>query len=118
MATQTQREPQLLAALSDLKEAATEAEEEGYPIPSEIAFQNAERLLRAVYRILPRRYEVYPTQDAEIAIDAPNGRRGSVIILCDSDGGALCLVNVDGEYRQRYYRTVDAAALDELMAQP
>ena len=40
-----------------------------------------ERLLKAMYEITPRRFEVYPTPDCEIATDAP-------------DGGALYLANL------------------------
>ena len=99
---------QLLLALDDLHEAVREAEEEGYPIPSDIAVGNAERLLRDMYGVLPRRYEVYPTPDGEIAIDAPNGRGSSVILLCDSQGGALCLVNMDRIHRRKYYPSIDS----------
>ena len=71
-------------ALRDLKGAIAEADEEGFPRPSDMALANAERLLRQIYEILPRRIEVYPTPDAEIALDAPS-ERGSVILLCDSN---------------------------------
>lgn len=99
---------QLFSALSDLSEAVSEAEEEGYPRPSDIAIKNAEILIRDVYKISPRRYEVYPTPDGEIAIDAPNGRGSSVILLCDSEGGALCLVNMDRKHRRKYYPSIDS----------
>ena len=58
-------------ALRDLREARDEAREEGLPQPSDTALRNAERLLREMYGISPRRFEVYPTPDGEIAIDAP-----------------------------------------------
>lgn len=79
-------------ALHDLREANDEARDEGFPQPSKIALENAERLLREMYGISPRRFEVYPTPDGEIVIDAPNGQGRSVILLCDSEGGALCLL--------------------------
>ena len=74
-------------ALHDLREARDEAREEGLPQPSDTALGNAERLLREMYGISPRRFEVYPTPDGEIAIDAPDGQGRSVILLCDSEGG-------------------------------
>lgn len=92
-------------ALSDLRGARDEAREEGFSQPSDQAFQNAERLLKAMYGISPRRFEVYPTPDSEIAIDAPDGQGQSVILLCDSDGGALCLVNMNGNHRRARYAT-------------
>lgn len=95
----------LRAALSDLDEAVTDAAEEGFPKPTGDAIQSARRLLTQLYAIAPQRFEVYPTADGEIALDLPN-ERGSVILLCDSQGGALCLVNVNGVQRRARYSTV------------
>ena len=95
----------LRAALSDLDEAVTDAAEEGFPRPTGDAIQSARRLLTQLYAIAPQRFEVYPTADGEIALDLPN-ERGSVILLCDSRGGALCLVNANGVQRRARYSTV------------
>ncbi len=97
------RNGELRDALKNLDEAAGEAREEGYPAPSDAALANARRLLRAMYELSPRRFEVYPTPDGEVAIDAPGGRGRSVLLLCDSDGGALCLVNMGGRHRRARY---------------
>ena len=94
----------LRAALSDLDEAVTDAAEEGFPRPTDDAIQSARRLLTQMYAIAPQRFEVYPTADGEIALDLPN-ERGSVILLCDSRGGALCLVNANGVQRRARYST-------------
>ena len=99
--------PELYDALYDLQEATDEALEEEFPVPSEIALENAERLLREMYLISPRRFEVYPTPDGEIAIDAPGGYGRSVLLLCDSEGGALCLVNMNGNHRRAHYDTTN-----------
>ena len=95
--------PDLCDALRDLEGARDEAREEGFPVPSDTALRDARRLLRAMYRILPRRFEVYPMPDGEIAIDVPGGHGRSVILLCEPDGGALCLVNMDGRHRRARY---------------
>ena len=102
---------ELREALRDLDAAEREALEDGFPVPSKFALENARRLLRAMYRISRRRFEVYPTPDGEIAIDAPGGPRRSVLLLCDSDGGALCLVNVNGKHRRARYS--DASSLPD-----
>ena len=94
---------ELHGALRDLQEAAEEAREEGFPLPSRLALENADRLLREMYRISPRRLEVYPTPDGEIAIDAPGGHGRSVLLLCNSEGCALCPVNMNGEHRRARY---------------
>ena len=94
-------------ALHDLREARDEAREEGFPQPSDIPLKNAERLLTEMHGVSPRRFEVYPTQDGEIAIDAPDGQGRSVILLCDSEGGALCLVNINGHHHRARYSTTE-----------
>ncbi len=93
----------LRAALRDLDAAEGEALEEGFPVPSRMARENARRLLQAMHRISGRRLEVYPTPDGEVAIDAPGGQGRSVLLLCDSEGGALCLVNMNGKHRRARY---------------
>ncbi len=114
-------DPELTEALYDLRNVWDEAREEGFPVPSDTALQNAEVLLKEVYGIFPRRFEVYPTPDGEIAIDAPGGPGRSVLLLCGSEGGALCLVNMSGDHRRARYSTTETLpdgfvreALDEL----
>ena len=101
--------------LADLENARAEAAEEGYPAPSDLAIANAKRVLTDTRRFSTRRFEVYPTPDGEIAIDAPNGG-GSALLLLDSDGGALCLVNLNGDQRQKRYDSADELP-DEFLAQ-
>ena len=103
METAGGRNAALRDALNDLDEATAEVREEEFPVPSGLALANARRLLLAMYKLSPRRFEVYPTPDGEVAIDAPGGRGRSVVLLCDSDGGALCLVNMDGKHRRARY---------------
>lgn len=97
----------LAEALYDLDQVTEEAGEEGFPAPSEKAVQNAKRLLRQMFHLSNRRYEIYPTQDGEVAIDAPDGPGRSVLLLCDSNGGALCMVNLPSGHRRARYFTTD-----------
>ncbi len=106
-----ERDRDLRAALDDLLQASQEAREEGFPVPSELALANARYLLRAAFKYARRRYEVYPTPDGEIAIDASGGRGRSVLLLCGSDGGVLCLVNMNGKLRRA--RFSDAVSLPD-----
>ena len=103
----------LLAALSDLNQAVDEACEEGFQPPSDEALQNAERVLRAMYVLRRCRFEVYPTEDREIAVSVPGGHRRSVLVLCDSDGGVLCSVNLNGQHRRAVYDPESAARLPD-----
>ena len=95
--------PELYDALCDLHETKDEARGEGFPVPTDAAFKNARSLLRTMYGLSPRRFEVYPTPDGDIAINAPGGYGRSVLLLCDSDGGALCSVNMNGVHRRARY---------------
>ena len=81
----------LADALRDLGEAKDEARDEGFPTPADVACENANRLLKEMCPLSQRRFEIYPMPDAEIAIDASDGQGNSVLLLCDSDGGALLL---------------------------
>ena len=94
-------------ALYDLQQATDEAREEDFPLPSDTALEKAGRLLREMYGISPRRFEVYPAPDGEIAIDAPGGPGRSVLLLCNSERGALCLVNMNGDHRRARYSTTE-----------
>ena len=106
-ATMQSDDARLSEMLADLAGARGEAAEEGFPAPSDLAIANAERVLTRMRRFSsPRRAEIYPTPDGEIAIDAPIDG-GSVLLLCDSDGGALCLVNLNGNQRQKRYASAD-----------
>ena len=102
-----QMDRRLSDALQDLREASEEAEDEGFPTPSQVALRNAQRLLIATFEMLPHRLAVYPTPDGEIAIHAKVRRGSSVLLLCESDGGGLCLVNINGQHRRKRYRTCD-----------
>ncbi len=95
-------------ALVELKEASDYAREEGFPIPSQSAITNAERLLKELRKISSLHLEVYPTPDGEIAVHVPNGRGRSVVLLCGSNGEALCLANLDSGHRRRNYATADS----------
>jgi hypothetical protein len=98
----------LADALRDLGGVKEEAGEAGFPTPTEVACKNANRMLKEMYRLSRRRFEVYPMPDGEIAIDASDGQGSSVLLLCDSDGGALCLVNMRGQHRRARYSSADA----------
>lgn len=93
----------LAQALLALGEVKLEAEEEEYKIPTEVAIGNADFLLRKLIDIFPLTFEIYPMPDGEIAIDMPNGNGSSVMILCESDGSVLCLVNIKGSSRRARY---------------
>lgn len=97
----------LSIALTDLQEAADYAREEGFPIPSNSAIDNAKRLLHDIRKISLLHLEVYPTPDGEIAVHVPNGCGRSILVLCGSDGSALCLANLESGHRRKNYPAAD-----------
>ncbi len=116
--------PALRAALHDLDGAVVEAQEEGFPPPSHAAMRDARRMLLELFRLHPSRMEVYPTPEGEVALLASGGYGKSVLVLCESDGGVLCSVNLNGCHRRAWYDSSNTLpdefvrkALDELYAQ-
>lgn len=100
--------PSILAdALADLQDAREEAREDGFTEPSDLALKNAERLLMAMYDILPWRYEVYPMSYGKVAIHASNGQGASVMALCESDGGAMWLANLKSGHKGNRCKSAD-----------
>ena len=101
----------LADALAELGDVVQEAREEGFETPSEETVGVTERLLRAMYGLRRCRFEVYPTHDGDVAISAPGGHGRSVLVVCDSEGGVLCSVNMNGQHRRAVYDSRSAAAL-------
>lgn len=117
----TEIAPDTLAiAQQDLDGVVEDAREEGYPIPSDLAFQNARRLLPEICQLTPRPVAVYADPYDGIAIDISGGFGRSVLVLCESGGSALCSVNLDGEHRRARYdntRTLPDGFIREALAE-
>lgn len=80
----TETVPDTLAiAEQELAGVAEEAQEEGYPFPSDLAFENARRLLPAIGQMTPRPVAVYADPDDGIAIDLSGGFGRSVGLHCE-----------------------------------
>ena len=94
--------PDLDAALADLAGAVDEANEDGFDPPSDLALRTADPLLRGMYGHRRCRFDVYPTQDREVAIYALE-RGWSVLVLCGSDGSVCCSVDLNGKKHCRAY---------------
>ena len=100
-------------AMTDLAEVHREAIEEGFEPPTPTAEATGRRLLLAMYTLRPCRFEVYPTQDREVAVYAPGRHGRSVLVTCNEDGSVLCLVNLNGQHRRAFYDAKAAAALPD-----
>src|SRR5207249_6846575 len=74
-----------------------ESREEGFELVTKCAKDNAERLLGVMIRHFSRQhFEVYPTRDREVAVDAAGAVGSCVLVLFDSDGGATCFATIKG----------------------
>ena len=95
----------LAEAIQELNEAEADAKEDDLEVPSKMALDNAERLLKEMYAIAPQRFTVYPVSEGYIAIDARGqGISGRIaVVMCGSNGEVLCLVTVAGEHRRAHY---------------
>ena len=81
----------LAAALVDLDGAIDEASEEEFRPPSHSTVVEARRILRQLYSLSPRRFEVYPTPDGEIALDAHADL--ALLFYCWNPTGALSVLS-------------------------
>ena len=90
----------LYDALGELRNVVQEAEEGGFDRPSELAIRNAERILRMMYGIRERRYEVYPCTQGAVIVECPH-KRGSVMVMCEANGEILSFLNIEGKQFSR-----------------
>ena len=83
-------------ALNTLSVVRSVALEEDCDEPTEVAISNAEVVLRTMFDLCPRTYDIYPMSGGEIAIDA--GERGRRIgVFCYPDGRMQYVVLLDDE---------------------
>lgn len=94
-------------ALQDLHEARLEALQEGFDIPSDLVIQNAELLTERMFKILPIRFEIYPIDGGEIAIQVPGEYGWSMVIFCEAQGTILCMMVKNGNLSRYRSEIVD-----------
>ena len=92
-------------ARQELAQVTDDAAEDGLRPPSELAGANAKRLLEAMYRILPRRFVVYPLSDGRIAIQSRRANGRIMVVNCGPDDKSQCFVAIDGVHRRAKYST-------------
>ena len=93
---------ELQDALDDLANVKKEARIEQFPVPPQSLVDEAERLIRNMYSFYPSRFEVSADPDGAVAIDVRNGNGQWVLLLCEPQGDALVLTNLEIGERQRY----------------
>ncbi len=90
----------LAESLASLDAIDIESRDRGFETCSEQAKATARRLLVELHCRFPLFYDVYPTDQKEVAIEV-SGRKGRrVLILCGPDESAACFVTIDGDNRR------------------
>ena len=85
----------LYKTLDNLSE---ECKKEGFQQFSEVAKENAKKILKATYDKFPDyEYYIYPTEDREIAIDCNPQKGRGILILCDSNDSVAYFSTLDGK---------------------
>ena len=86
----------LEAALEELSNIREHAEEEGSEEPTQQAIDNAGVILRSMYGISPRRYDIYPMGQGEVVIDG-GGPTGRCVVFCYPDGRILYIGRIGND---------------------
>jgi hypothetical protein len=109
----------LRRAENALRDVDDESREQGFEPCSAVAKGTATTVLTGLSRRFPRReWEVYPTQEREVAIEVRGPAARGLLILCDAQGGATCFVTIDGKNRRARYddasRLPDSFVIDAM----
>ena len=99
----TSDHPELAEALMDLYGLKSIAVEEGEVAPDDETIDNADTLLRKLFRVSPRPYYVYTMPDGDIAIDAHSPRDTKLVLVCSANGSARCLFYFDDKMAREKY---------------
>lgn len=99
--------PELSDALMDLHSLKRIAKEEGEVPPENKTIENAEALLRELFRLSPRPYFVYSMPNGEIAIDADSPRGTKLVLICHPDSSARLLFHADNKTDRKEYRSLN-----------
>lgn len=87
----------------ELHELIAEAKEKGYKLPPDSVLKEAKRLFYALNGPDPALgFSVSPGAEGDISLDA-SVRRDFVLIICEPDGTALCIVDIGGEQSEKNY---------------
>ena len=88
-----------LEALIDLHELDEEAREEGISQPSTVAKENATRLMKLMYAVVPERFLVELFPDSSIAVSVGD----SVMVVFEVRGDVVIYVSTDDAHRRARY---------------
>ena len=82
-----------------------DADSAGNPTPSQSVIDEAKRIVLGLRRLLPADSDVHTWDDGEVAVEVFGARGRGFLLLCESGGGALCVVTVDNVARRARYES-------------
>ena len=93
-------------AVNDLRDSPEAAEQDwGITLESAV-IGHAYRVLTSVIKTFPRSWNIYPTPEGEIAIDADTPHGTKVVVTCNPTGAVRCMTYINGEFRSQEYAQV------------
>ena len=88
-----------------LSAAVLEAEGSEDEVPTGEVVEEARRIITKLRDSLPDDTDVYPMDKGEIALSVFGRSGNAYLLVLEPDGGALCIVTVDGVSRRARYQT-------------
>lgn len=95
------------AARRALRSIAQTARRQGYELPVSETKKSARRILDSLAKEFKCHFEVYPTEEGEIAIQISGGYRRGVLISLERDGSAMCFLTIGGTNDRKAYKSAD-----------
>ena len=99
----------------DISGVVAWAQETDELIPTDIAIDNAYRVIERVFWAWPQRFDVYPL-DGTVAIDSEAVDQAFVMILCKSDGSISAMGDLTGKSQRKDYDGRDQPGFDALVS--
>ena len=90
-------------ALECLRDIESDALSMGYDIPSQSVVLEAERILLRMFHYRQLSYDVYSMSKGRVAIGVNGGFGYSMLVVCEPENTALCIVTINRVSRRARY---------------
>ena len=90
-------------ALEQLDAIEADAAEMGYEAPQDAVVSAARRILGEMYSVSHLSFDAYSMSGGRVAIGVDGGVGRSMIVICEPEGSALCVVTVGSRSRRARY---------------
>ena len=101
-------------AIKELNKCSIEAIEEGIPLPSELAFKKARKVIKCLSEFEREQPDIYPMDEGDIVIDIyACNIENSVLMIIESNGSGV--LHFKENRKRKYKRIPDAENLPVLL---